>query len=170
MDWVELAGVLPESVVDGPGLRFVIFTQGCPHRCKGCHNRHTWEPGGGKMYAADELFEQIRANPLLKGITLSGGEPFSQSAPLAGLARRVRDKGMDVICYSGYTWEYLTGHLNGRGNFQELLGVTDYLVDGPFVEELRNFKLPFRGSSNQRIIDVKQSLEQGVIVPAAWGR
>ncbi len=112
MDYVELAGVVPESVVDGPGLRFVIFTQGCPHRCRDCHNPHTWESGSGKIYAVDDLFKQVIANPLLKGITLSGGEPFIQASPLAKLAGRVQEKGMDVICYSGYTWEYLISHMS----------------------------------------------------------
>ena len=169
MDFVEIAGTVAESVVDGPGIRFVIFTQGCPHRCKGCHNPHTWMPGGGRMVNIDDLFGQVAANPLLKGVTLSGGEPFEQAVPLARLARQVRLMGKDVISYTGYTWEYLLEHPDDHRRFGELLEVTDYLVDGPFVEELKDLKLPFRGSANQRIIDVQMSKGLAVPVTAYWG-
>ena len=169
MGLVEIAGTVAESVVDGPGIRFVIFTQGCPHRCKGCHNPHTWMSGGGSMVNIDDLFRQVAANPLLKGVTLSGGEPFEQAVPLARLARQVRAIGKDVICYTGYTWEYLLEHPDDHRRFRDLLEETDYLVDGPFVEELRDLKLPFRGSTNQRIIDVQISKGLAVPVNAYWG-
>lgn len=169
MDLLEIAGTVAESVVDGPGFRFVIFTQGCPHRCRGCHNPHTWTPGEGNKVGIDALSRQIAANPLLKGVTFSGGEPFEQAVPLARLARRVKALGKDVICYTGYTWEYLLENSDDHRRFGELLEVADYLVDGPFVEELRDLKLPFRGSSNQRIIDVPKSKQLTVPATACWG-
>ena len=121
------------------------------------------------MTDISELLKQIDANPLLKGVTLTGGEPFVQAIPLARLARQVRARGMDVICYTGFTWEYLQEHLEDHRRFGGLLEVTDYLVDGPFVEELKDLKLSFRGSSNQRIIDVKKSVEFAFPVTAYWG-
>lgn len=168
MHLVEVAGVVAESVVDGPGFRFVIFTQGCPHRCKGCHNPHTWTPGEGNKVSIDDLSGQIAANPLLQGVTFSGGEPFEQAVPLARLAGRVKGMGKDVICYTGYTWEYLLERSDDHRGFGELLEIVDYLVDGPFVEELKDLKLPHRGSSNQRIIDVRKSKQATVPVTVCW--
>lgn len=170
MDYIRVAGINPESVVDGPGFRFVIFAQGCPHHCQGCHNPDTWDPAGGEPVALAEVFKQICANPLLKGITLSGGEPFLQAFPLAKLARQVRDRGMDVITYTGFSWEQLISKMESDKVMGELLVASDFLVDGPFVEKLRDLTLPFRGSSNQRVIDVKASLAAGRPVPAPWGR
>lgn len=166
---VKVAGVTKESVVDGPGLRFVIFAQGCPHHCPGCQNPDTWDPTGGAEVAVEELLEQIRANPLLKGITLSGGEPFEQSAAFACLAEAVRERGLDVVTYTGYTWERLVELARTRPEVRQLIAASDYIVDGPYVEAQRDLALPFRGSRNQRIIDVRASLATGEAVLAAWG-
>lgn len=166
---VRVAGIVGESVVDGPGLRFVIFAQGCPHRCPGCQNPQTWDPAGGTEMAVDELVEQIRANPLLKGVTFSGGEPFLQAGAFGFLAGAVRELGLDVVTYTGYTWEDLLARAQGNQEFRRLIEGSDYIVDGPYVEALRDLALPFRGSRNQRVIDVKSSLAAGQAVLAGWG-
>jgi anaerobic ribonucleoside-triphosphate reductase activating protein len=145
-----VSGIVPESVVDGPGLRYVVFTQGCPHRCKGCHNPETHDPGGGSLLDARTMLEQFRANPLLAGMTFSGGEPFLQPGPLCFLASRVREEGKTVIVYSGYTLENLWSLAAGNPDVGVLLSLADTLIDGPYIEELRDLNLRFRGSSNQR--------------------
>ncbi len=166
---IKVAGIVKESVVDGPGLRFVIFAQGCPHRCPGCQNPQTWDPAGGTEMTVDELLEQIKANPLLKGVTLSGGEPFLQAGPLALLAGAVRERGMDVVTYTGYTWEKLLELAKTDLEIRRLVEESNYLVDGPYVAAQRDLALPFRGSRNQRIIDVQASLAAGEAVLAGWG-
>ncbi len=167
---LRVAGIIKESVVDGPGLRLVVFAQGCPHRCPGCHNPHTWDPAGGTPVEVEEVLAMVKKNPLLKGITLSGGEPFAQAGALAHLARQVRALGRDVITYTGYTWERLLELAQRDGAVKELLELSDYIVDGPYIKEKRDPALPFRGSSNQRIIDVPASLTCGRVVIASWGR
>lgn len=159
---LRISGTVDESVVDGPGLRFVVFTQGCHHHCPGCQNPHTHDPEGGYDADTDELLALALSNPLLSGITLSGGEPFLQPVPLADLARKAKDAGLDVISYSGFTFEQILESPAAM----ELLREIDILVDGPFVEEKRSMDLKFRGSSNQRAIDVQESLATGHIVPA----
>lgn len=159
---LRISGTVDESVVDGPGLRFVVFTQGCHHHCPGCQNPHTHDPEGGYDADTDELLALALSNPLLSGITLSGGEPFLQPVPLADLARKAKDAGLDVISYSGFTFEQILESPAAM----ELLREIDILVDGPFVEEKRSMDLKFRGSSNQRAIDVRESLATGHIVPA----
>lgn len=165
---LRVAGVIKESVVDGPGLRLVVFVQGCPHHCPGCHNAHTWDPAGGAEMAVAEIASMVRANPLLKGVTLSGGEPFEQAAALAMLAAQVREAGKDVITYTGYTWENLLARAGEEKEIRELLDASDFLVDGPFLQERRNPDLLFRGSDNQRIIDVTASIEAGRVIAARW--
>lgn len=167
---LRVAGIVRESVVDGPGLRLVVFVQGCPHRCPGCHNSHTWEPDGGTVLTVEEIADMVRADPLLKGVTLSGGEPFEQAGALAELAVLVHAMGKDVITYTGYTWEKLQELAGERKEVKSLLAVSDYLVDGPFLQARRDPELPFRGSDNQRIIDVRASLAAGQVVPAEWGQ
>ncbi|MFZ5592139.1 MAG: anaerobic ribonucleoside-triphosphate reductase activating protein [Bacillota bacterium] len=166
--FLRLAGIVDESVVDGPGLRLVVFAQGCPHRCPGCHNPHTWDEQGGELVALAAVLERVARNPLLQGITLSGGEPFWQAAAMAALAAAVRREGLDVMTYSGYTWEELMELAGQRPAVAELLQQTDYLVDGPFMLARRALDLPFRGSSNQRIIDVPASLRAGRVVQVPW--
>ncbi|MDK2887665.1 anaerobic ribonucleoside-triphosphate reductase activating protein [Desulfofundulus australicus DSM 11792] len=166
---LRVAGIIEESVVDGPGLRLVVFVQGCPHRCPGCHNPHTWDPAGGTLMEVEEILAMVKRNPLLKGVTLSGGEPFAQAGALAVLARQVRALGRDVITYTGYTWEKLLELAGRDGAVKELVELSDYIVDGPFIQEKRDPELPFRGSSNQRVIDVPASLACGRVVIAPWG-
>ncbi|NLY90972.1 MAG: anaerobic ribonucleoside-triphosphate reductase activating protein [Firmicutes bacterium] len=161
---IRIAGITPESVVDGPGLRAVVFFQGCPHHCPGCHNPETWDPQGGKVLSVEEVWRLIRYNPLLSGITLSGGEPLAQPEGALALARKVRAVQGNLMIYTGYTWEEL-GRLNSP-LITELIGMTDLLVDGPFLLAERDERLPFRGSRNQRIIDVQASL--GKQVPVLW--
>lgn len=163
---LRLAGIIRESIVDGPGYRFTIFCQGCPHRCEGCHNPQTHFFEGGKMVTIDRLFEEIKNTKLIKGVTFSGGEPFCQANPLAELAKRVHNIGLDVITYTGYTYEELIKGANRENGWLKLLQNSDYIIDGRFILAQRTLGLKFRGSKNQRIIDVKKSLEQGSVVTA----
>jgi anaerobic ribonucleoside-triphosphate reductase activating protein len=156
----RVSGVINESVVDGPGLRIAVFLQGCPHHCPGCHNPGTHDPNGGRDMRIDEIAAMMDADPLLSGVTLSGGEPFEQTAACARIAAEANARGMNVWCYTGYTWEQIMEDVHKR----KLLPWLDVLVDGRFVQELRTLELPWRGSSNQRIIDVQASLTAGRIV------
>lgn len=149
---LRIAGIVDDSIVDGEGVRLTVFTQGCPHHCHGCHNPQTWSLDGGHEIDTEDIVEKLKANPLLSGITFSGGEPFLQPAPLADLARAAHSLGLDVWSYTGFTLEELEKHTN----VQQLLNEVDVLVDGPYVEALRDLTLRFRGSSNQRIIDLKE--------------
>lgn len=147
---IRVSGIVEESIVDGPGFRYVVFTQGCPHHCPGCHNPQTHPFEGGTMMDIDEIFRAFRENPLLSGITFSGGEPFCQPKPLYKLAVKVHKAGKTVMTYTGYTLEQLEGMDDIW--VKKLLAVSDILVDGPYIEELRDLELQFRGSSNQRIL------------------
>ncbi|MGN1013503.1 MAG: anaerobic ribonucleoside-triphosphate reductase activating protein [Clostridia bacterium] len=163
-DILKIAGIVEESIVDGPGIRFVIFTQGCPHNCKGCHNPQTHDFNGGKNIKINEIIEMIKSNPLLKGITLSGGEPFMQAKQLSILIDKIKDSKLDIITYTGFKYEDLINNSNDENSFMELLTRTDILIDGKFVEDKKDDSLMFRGSSNQRAIDVKLSIQEGKIV------
>ena len=158
---IRLAGIIQESIVDGPGMRYVVFTQGCPHHCPGCHNPETHDPNGGYLGDTDTLLAEFREDPMLSGITLSGGDPFLQAPPLAELAGAVRALNKTVITYTGYTIEYLMDHLDEHPGWRELLENTDILIDGPYVESRRNLLLHFRGSENQRALDPVASLREG---------
>ena len=157
---LKISGIANDSIVDGPGIRFTVFTQGCPHHCEGCHNPQTHEPDGGEDRDTADLLEKIKANPLLDGVTFSGGEPFMQSEILAYFGREIKSLGLNIVTYTGFTFEelYCNRDKNGWG---ELLEVTDYLVDGPFILEKKDWKIKFRGSSNQRYIDCQASLAAG---------
>ncbi len=150
---LRLSGIVEESIVDGPGLRYVLFTQGCPHRCRGCHNPQTHSFEGGFLFTAKAALEQFDGNPLLAGVTLSGGEPFLQAAPLYAVAQGVHERGKTVVTYTGYTFETLQEMAVHDPWITRLLDLTDLLIDGPYVEELRDMELRFRGSSNQRLLD-----------------
>jgi anaerobic ribonucleoside-triphosphate reductase activating protein len=158
---IKIAGTVNDSVVDGEGYRFTIFTQGCPHDCIGCHNPQTHDFDGGRVEDTEDILKVVLDNPLLQGVTFSGGEPFCQPAPLADLARRLHEHHLDVWCYTGYTMDQL---LQGTPQQLELLKELDVLVDGPYQEWKRDISLSFRGSSNQRIIDVQESLRKNQII------
>ena len=163
---MRIANWISDSIVDGPGLRLTVFTQGCPHRCPGCHNPETWDPAGGREVPLEELEALLAADPLLQGLTLSGGEPFLQAEDCAALARLAHERGLNVWTYTGYTYERLiSGEVPGA---MDLLAQTDVLVDGPFVEAQKSYAALFRGSTNQRLIDVPRSLAAGQVVP--WER
>ncbi len=159
-DTLRIAGLVDESIVDGPGFRYAVFTQGCMHNCPGCHNPHTHDPNGGREIVIDEIVDNIKKNPLLDGITLTGGDPFLQAGPCALLAQKVKQLGLTVVTYTGYTLEELLK----RPDFMPLLKQTDILIDGPFQIEKRSLDLLYKGSLNQRIIDVPASLKAGKTV------
>lgn len=166
---INLAGIIEESIVDGPGIRTVFFTQGCPRRCKGCHNPDTQPFGTGTDKSVQQCYEIAKRNPLVKGITLSGGEPFSQAQALAQLAQRLKADGYEIAAYTGFTFEQLQ---SGTKEQKQLLQQCDIIIDGEFVLELRDLNLKFRGSSNQRVVDVAKSLKAGHAVAATqkrWG-
>lgn len=161
---VQLAGLVEESVVDGPGMRFVIFTQGCKHHCEGCHNPQTHDVKGGQTVTIEYLEEQIDKQQLIRGITFSGGEPFLQAAAMARLARYAKKKNLHTLAYTGYTFEKLLDLSRTDAGITDLLAHLDMLVDGPFILAERDITLQFRGSRNQRILDVPASLQQGKAV------
>lgn len=150
---LRISGIVEESIVDGEGIRFVIFTQGCPHHCKGCHNPSTHDFSGGRIVTIDEVFSQIKGNPLLSGVTFSGGEPFCQPKPLIELAKRIHQIGLNIWSYTGYTLEQL---MNMGEDEKKLLHEVDFLVDGKFILEEKDLSLPFRGSRNQRILNLQK--------------
>ncbi len=158
---LELSGIVSDSIVDGPGIRTTIFSQGCPHHCPGCHNPETWEFGCGTKIPVEAVVEIVQSNPLCRGVTLSGGEPFAQAAAFAKLAKRLREKGYEVASYSGFTFEEL---LKGSEAQRELLSAIDILIDGRFVLAEKSLEIAFRGSRNQRVLDVKKSLAEGKAV------
>ncbi len=160
---LRIAGVANESIVDGPGIRDTIFFQGCPHACPGCHNPETWETGGGNEISILDLLSLLIINPLVTGVTFSGGEPFLQASAAAALGGIFKEKGLDLWVYTGFTWEDLLVNTEKPG-FKELLKIADVIVDGPFRKELKDNSIKFIGSSNQRLINVKISLETGRIV------
>ncbi|MCR3921802.1 MAG: radical SAM protein [Firmicutes bacterium] len=161
---LTLAGLHKNSVVDGPGLRTVVFTQGCPHACPGCHNLQTHDPKEGTVVEVRDVARQILADTNVKGVTFSGGEPFLQARALTALATSLLVRPLSIVIYSGYTYEYLTKHARTDSAIAALLTTADILIDGPFVEAQRDLALLYRGSRNQRIIDVPTSLQAGEIV------
>jgi anaerobic ribonucleoside-triphosphate reductase activating protein len=163
---INLYGVADDSIVDGPGIRLSVFTQGCRHHCPGCHNPAAQPFEGGISTSVCELWEKVEANPLLAGITLTGGEPFEQAEALYELARLTREKGLSVWAYSGYRFEELRAGVPNAASAR-LLEQTDVLVDGLFVAELKSLDARWRGSSNQRLIDVPTSLAAGQVVELA---
>ncbi len=141
-----------ESIVDGPGIRMTVFVQGCPHNCPGCHNPQTHDFHRGHEVTVSSIFNQYAENPLLRGITFSGGEPMCQAQSLAELGKMIKKAGGTVITYTGFLYEDLLKMTEENPGIKDLLSVTDWLIDGPYVEELRSMELDYRGSSNQRII------------------
>lgn len=153
---LRIAGTVGESIVDGPGFRYTVFTQGCPHHCPGCHNPQTHDFEGGTEITLDELYRDICKNKFVRGVTFSGGEPFCQPGSLAMLAAELKKAGRHLMAYTGYTFEQLLE--NPDSAVRALLEQLDLLVDGRFLEAERDISLKFRGSANQRVLDVPKSL------------
>ena len=164
---LKLSGIQGDSIVDGPGIRTTFFCQGCPHHCEGCHNPETWPFEGGTEVSTEQMLAVVESNPLCRGVTFSGGEPFAQAEGYLELAKALKEKGYEVASYSGYTFEQL---LNGTAAQKALLAQLDVLIDGPFILAQKSLETPFRGSKNQRILDVKKSLEQKQAVSATAKR
>lgn len=163
--WIRLAsGLTKDSIVDGDGLRTVIWTQGCKHNCKGCHNKRAQDFNGGLKVGIEDIKEEIRKLKIQRGITFSGGEPFEQPDQCAEIARFAKSLGLDIWSYTGYLIEDLLKDKEKT----EFLKEVDVLVDGPFILEQKDLTLKFRGSSNQRIIDVKKTLETGKVVEKVY--
>lgn len=157
---INVSGIKKESLIDGPGISFVVFLQGCLQNCPGCHNPETRSLNGGYGISIDELFENILSSRGIDTVVLSGGEPFLQAVPLYFLASRLKEKGYRIVVYSGYTYEYLSGGSPYKNDNLKLLKLIDILIDGPFIEKQKDLNLAFRGSKNQRIIDVPASLKE----------
>ena len=166
---IRVCGIEPESIVDGPGFRYVLFVQGCPHHCHGCHNPESWSFDAGRDMTVGEIFDQILENPNLRGVTFSGGEPFEQTGALLDLAKLCKEAGLTLMSYSGYTLEELEARKDKETD--ELLGMLDMLVDGRYDESLRNLTLVYCGSENQRVIDMRKTRaaraagDHGMVVP-----
>lgn len=162
MPIIHIAGTVRNSVVDGPGIRYTVFVQGCPHHCPGCHNPQTHSFFGGKQVDTEEILDEIRMDPLLSGVTISGGEPMEQAAVLVGFAKRVREMGLHLIVYTGYTIEEIA---EGKSEKRiELASLANWLIDGRFDITKRTLELPWRGSENQRIwVDPKDYLRTRVL-------
>lgn len=161
---LRIAGITKESVVDGPGIRYVIFAQGCLHNCKGCHNPNTHALDGGFLIELDEIYNDIIKNRFIDGVTFSGGDPFVQVDVFAELSKRLKMNDINIMCYTGYVYEEIIK----VDKYKEFLNYIDILVDGRFILERKTLKKPYVGSDNQRIIDVKESLRENKIVEVKW--
>ena len=161
---VRLAGLVPNSNANGLGTRDVLFAQGCSHACPDCFNKHTWDFSGGKLCDCDELIKQCADRTYLAGVTFSGGDPFDQPEAFAYIAQGLKKYNINIWSYTGYTWEQLMKLSSQKPSIKQLLENIDTLIDGPYITNLHSEDLEWRGSSNQRIIDVQQSLKTGKIV------
>ena len=161
---MRVAGMIQDSIVDGPGLRFVVFAQGCRKNCEGCHNPESQSFTGGNEFSVDEIITEMYSNPLTDGLTLSGGEPFLQAGECSTLASAAKKRGLNVWVYSGYTLEELTAAAESDSAVGKLLGIADVLVDGRFILAERSLQLKWRGSRNQRVLDLPKSLASGEAV------
>jgi len=160
---MRLSGITQESFVDGPGLRYVIFAQGCSHECPHCQNPETWDANAGEEFSVKQIARMLRQHRKTKrGITFSGGEPFEQAGELAEVAMVAHQLGWDVVTYTGFTYEQLI-ESNDNG-VAALLSVSDILIDGRYVHELKSLSLKFCGSSNQRLIDMVETRKEGHVV------
>jgi anaerobic ribonucleoside-triphosphate reductase activating protein len=149
-----------DSIVDGPGLRAVVWFQGCIHNCLNCQNPQTHDIEGGFKTDTDSIIEEILSNPMQTGVTLSGGDPLLQSEAAIDIAKKLKEHNINVWCYTGFTWDVLQDSLNARILFKYI----DVLVDGPYIDSLQSYDSKFRGSSNQRLIDVQKSLKENKII------
>ncbi len=152
MPSIRISRIVKKTRVEGPGLRYCIWVQGCPIRCEGCFNPHTWSFSGGTLVKVDDIFDDIKTvlaeTPGLEGVTFLGGEPFSQAATLSVLARRVRKLGLSIVTFTGYEYEQLTKANNEAWN--ALLKETDLLIDGPYIQSMHDLSRPWIGSKNQQ--------------------
>ena len=162
---LRIAGIMKEAIVDGPGIRFAIFCQGCPHDCEGCHNPSTHSFQDGEIVKISNILKYIDENPLIQGVTFSGGEPLCQVKPFLSLAKEVKKRNLHLLIYTGYTIEELEIRMKKEHELEELLRTADHLIEGRFVQKLRNLSLLYRGSSNQRIIDLNAYFSTGEIIP-----
>ena len=161
---LRISGIINDSIVDGPGIRMTVFAQGCYRACPGCHNAQTQPFEGGTIKSVDDILAQAAENPLLDGLTFSGGEPFEQAEGFAQLAKKAKAIGHNIVVYSGYTYEELCKNIQNKPGWQELLQAADILVDGPFEISKKNILLKFRGSSNQRIIDMNMTRKKNELI------
>ena len=161
---MRIAGLVQDSIVDGPGFRFTVFTQGCPHNCEGCHNPDTHDPDGGREMTVKQVIDAMLSNPMTDGLTLSGGDPFVQAADCAEIAKAAHANGLNVWTYTGWTYEKLLSLSEQDEGIKALLNETDVLVDGPFILSQKSYDVPWRGSKNQRLIDMKATPESGKVV------
>lgn len=158
---IKIFGTANDSIVDGPGLRYAIFCQGCLHHCPGCHNPESHDVNGGRVEETDDILQEIMDNPLLDGVTFSGGEPMLQVEPLLELAKKIKALGLNIVIYSGFLFEEI---LKLSPKHKELLSYCDMLVDGKFEQDKKSLALLYCGSSNQRLINVQVSLKQDKVV------
>lgn len=160
---IKLFGVANDSIVDGPGLRYSIYTQGCSHHCPGCHNMGSWDFDAGTNSTVGSILEDIEKNKLIKDVTLSGGDPFDQAGPVAILASELKARGYGLWAYSGYTFEQLSEKARHDADIKTILDKIDVLVDGRFEQDKKSLSLHWMGSSNQRVIDMVKTRREGVI-------
>ncbi|GAA0086022.1 anaerobic ribonucleoside-triphosphate reductase activating protein [Clostridium sp. CTA-7] len=157
---IRLSGIAYESLVNGPGIRRVFFSQGCKHNCEGCFNPDTHDFNGGEEKNMDSLIEDVLNNPIIKGVTFSGGDPFERAEEFAYMAKKFKENNINVWSYTGYTFEYIINNLSAKNEWRDLIENIDVLVDGRFEKDKLKDGLRFRGSTNQRIVDVKKSLNE----------
>ena len=158
---IRIFGTANDSIVDGPGIRYAIFLQGCYHHCPGCHNPESHDVNGGKLEDTETILQEIMDNPLLDGVTFSGGEPMLQPEPLLEMAKKIKELGLNIVIYSGYLFEEL---LILGPKHKELLSYCDMLVDGKFEQDKKSLALLYCGSTNQRLINVQESLKQDKVI------
>ena len=156
MSTVRISGSKKHSSVNGPGVRYVLFFQGCPHHCPGCQNPETHDPVGGTERNVADVIQEILQTKYLDGLTFSGGDPLLQPDAVIEIARAAKNAGLNIWLYTGWTFE--------QEKAKEALTQLDVLVDGPFVEKLKTGNAIWRGSDNQRLIDVPRSLAEGSVI------
>ncbi|WP_251861610.1 anaerobic ribonucleoside-triphosphate reductase activating protein [Clostridium sp. Marseille-Q2269] len=163
--YLQVAGFLDNSLANGAGLRSVLFVSGCKHNCEGCQNIEMQSFCYGDKVSLKDISKRIESNmPLIRGVTFSGGEPLEHTKELSILAKEIKELGLNIWCYTGYTFEYIKEEVNKNVQLKELMNLIDVLVDGKYDKLKKDGSLKYRGSSNQRIIDVKRSLNKDKIV------
>lgn len=167
---MRVAAIKTHSVVDGPGVRTVLFTQGCPHHCPGCHSRELWDPAGGQQMSIVVVLAAIGAGLAQgdEGVTLTGGDPLAQAEATAQLCAALHEAGVHTIVYTGFCFEDILQMGEASPALRTILRCADVLVDGPFILAQRNERLPYRGSNNQRVIDLVVTRQRGEMVLLDW--